>query len=37
MRRSRVELIEQGELVPDVACLLSVDRATVYRELQRVA
>lgn len=31
------KLIDQGEPVPDVARLLSVDRATVYRALQRVA
>jgi len=31
------KLIEQGEPVPDVARLLSVDRATVYRALQRAA
>lgn len=29
------KLIEQGEPVPDVARLFSVDRATVYRALQR--
>ena len=29
------KLIEQGDPVPDVAKLLSVDRATVYRALQR--
>ena len=29
------KFIEQGEPVPDVARLLSVDRATVYRALQR--
>ncbi len=31
------KLIDQGEPVPDVARLLSVDRATVYRALLRVA
>ena len=31
------KLIEAGEAVPEVAKLLSVDRATVYRALQRVA
>jgi DNA invertase Pin-like site-specific DNA recombinase len=31
------KLIEQGDPVPDVAKLLSVDRATVYRALQREA
>jgi DNA invertase Pin-like site-specific DNA recombinase len=31
------KLIDQGEPVPDVARLLGVDRATVYRALQRVA
>ena len=30
-------LIDQGEAVPEVAKLLSVDRATVYRALQRAA
>ena len=29
-------LIDQGEAVPEVAKLLSVDRATVYRALRRV-
>jgi DNA invertase Pin-like site-specific DNA recombinase len=29
------KLIEQGEAVPEVAKLLSVDRATIYRALQR--
>lgn len=31
------QLIEHGEAVPDVAKLLSVDRATLYRALQRAA
>ena len=31
------KLIEAGEPVPQVAKLLSVDRATVYRALQRAA
>lgn len=31
------KLVEGGEAVPDVARLFSVDRATMYRELQRAA
>lgn len=31
------KLVEAGEAVPEVAKLLSVDRATVYRALQRAA
>jgi DNA invertase Pin-like site-specific DNA recombinase len=31
------KLIDEGEPVPDVARLLSVDRATIYRALLREA
>jgi DNA invertase Pin-like site-specific DNA recombinase len=31
------KLIDEGEPVPDVARLLSVDRATIYRALQSAA
>jgi transposase len=31
------KLIDGGESVPEVAKLFKVDRATIYRELQRTA